>query len=141
MQHNEAATNVEFHYNATRDCFATSPSGHNYSTFLDKNKNVITSRKAYYAAQNPVVAAPSLGLPSLLSHPPPPTLSSDPSAAIPQPAASATPHRTFDGINSHPTAVRRYRGGDVPNPKFIYLEYPPLWCPRPCTQGYYSNNG
>jgi hypothetical protein len=108
MQHNGAATNVEFHYNATKDCFATSPSGHNYSTFIDKNKNIITSLKALYAAQNSVVPAPSLGLPQLPSQPPLPTLSSDQSAAILLPAAAATPHRTFDGVTSRPSTVRRY---------------------------------
>jgi hypothetical protein len=112
MQLNGASTDIEFHYNATKDCFATSPSGHTYSQFIDKYKNLISSLKALYAAQNSVVPAPSLGQPPPFPQPPPPTLSSVPLAAATFPAASVTPHRAFEGESSRPRTVRRYIFGD-----------------------------
>jgi hypothetical protein len=113
MQHNGIGTDVEFHYNATKDCFATSPSGMDYSAFIEKHKLKITSIKAYHAALvMPAMPAPALGLTQMVSQAPPvttPNLSSVPPAtqAAPLPAA-VTPHRhmTFDGESSRPS-VRR----------------------------------
>jgi hypothetical protein len=43
MQLNGDTIDIQFHYNATKDCFASSPSGMNYSTFVSRNKDRITS--------------------------------------------------------------------------------------------------
>jgi hypothetical protein len=45
MQLNDVGTDIQFHYNATKDCFASSPSGMDYSTFIARNKDKITSIK------------------------------------------------------------------------------------------------
>ena len=113
MQLSGAATKIEFHYNATKDCFATSPSGHNYATFIDRHGNVITSVKALYAAQNSAqlnLPAPASGLPQPFPQPTPPTQPSIPLAAAPVTTAAFTPHRTFTG--PHHDTARRYIFGD-----------------------------
>jgi hypothetical protein len=54
MQLNGVGTDIQFHYNATKDCFATSPSGMDYSTFITRNKDKITSIKNYNLAIVPM---------------------------------------------------------------------------------------
>ena len=122
MQYNGIGTDVEFHYNATKDCFATSPSGMDYSAFIDKHKLKITSIKAYHAALvMPAMPGPALGLTQMISQAPPvptPSLSSVPPAtqAVPLPAA-ITPHRhmTFDGETTRPSVSRRNLYSEVLN--------------------------
>ena len=45
MQFNGDASAIQFHYNATKDCFASSPTGMNYYTFVSRNKDKITTIK------------------------------------------------------------------------------------------------
>ena len=106
MQLNGAVTKIEFHYNATRDCFATSPSGHNYAMFIDRHGNKITSVKAQYAVQNTATfSVPAPGPPRPFPQPPPPTQPSIPLAAALASTAAFTPHRTYAG--SHNETDRR----------------------------------
>ena len=97
---NGAGTKFEFHYNATRDCYATSPNGHNYSMFLNQYGNKITSVKALCAVQNSATVPPPAGLShSPFQQPPSP----DPNLpSIPPDAAASvsfTPHRTYTGLH------------------------------------------
>ena len=55
MHFNGDASAIQFHYNATKDCFASSPTGLNYSAFVSRNKDRITSIKNNHLA---LVTAP-----------------------------------------------------------------------------------
>ena len=54
MELDGTATDIQFHYNATKDCFASSPTGMSYSTFVARNKDRITSIKNNNLALVPV---------------------------------------------------------------------------------------
>ena len=118
MQLNGAVTKIEFHYNATRDCFATSPSGHNYAMFIDRHGNKITSVKAQCAVQNTATFSvpPPAGLPRSPFHqPPPPTIPSEPLEGAPESAAAFTPRRTYAGphdVTDRRDTARRHIFGD-----------------------------
>ena len=114
MQFDGIGTDIQFHYNATKDCFATSPSGMDYTTFIARNKHKITSIKNYNLAIVPMPAA-APGQAQMLSQAPP-----DPSqanlssatqssvvqaASLPVQAASlpaAVTNETFDNFTETP---------------------------------------
>ena len=97
MQFDGIGTNIQFHYNATKDCFATSPSGMDYAAFIAKNKDKITSIKMYNAALVPMPAA-APGQPGLSSAAQSSIVQSVTSpvpaaASLPAAATTDTPHR------------------------------------------------
>ena len=104
---NGAGTKFEFHYNATRDSYATSPNGWSYSMFLQQYGNKITSVKALSAVQSSAtVPRPASSQSQCVQPPSPvPNLSSIP----PEAAASSvylTPHRTRSAPDRRDTSRR-----------------------------------
>ena len=118
MQFNGDASAIQFHYNATKDCFASSPTGMNYYTFVSRNKDKITTIKNNHLvplqSTTPEQPWPASDQSWMLSKPPP-----DP---VVQSSVAQTTHETFDNFIDTPRqplrSVRRDLYSDAEDPDF-----------------------
>ena len=110
---NGAGTKFEFHYNATRDSYATSPNGWSYSMFLQQYGNKITSVKALSAVHSSTTVPRTGSSQSQCVQPPSPV-----------PNLSSIPPEAAHLLCTSPPTVHAVHQTGGTHPGDIYLRIP-----------------